>query len=689
VNYVRLIRLCLRLGVSIAVGIVVILLISLSNNTEVLERKFELVEKDENGAVTGLKLTHYVAGDRDTLRIAEFLLLRRLTFEGIEIDDPLMDRICRLPNLISISFPECRFTGKQLSKLQATGIRHLNLSRTTGIEDGITGIGGLSRLERLDLTGCQWISDIDLSELSRLPMLKELMAAETPISDKGFETLVELPHLERLNVAGCTALTDSVLLKMPEQSSLRSLSVADLPIRLAVISGLQTLRPDVSLNYNQGLAPDIQFLLENSNPGPPTINSIDAEIPAGQDLTVLKYLSELNSVRLVGSGVDDSVMPFLAQMRQLRALDLSNSRIAGGLATLPVVESLESVALNNCHIPQNVLQWLANLPNLKYLNLNRTTVLRPDSETAHAGPMEFRYLVQLHASDSRLPFGSMRLHAARFLRLDGCGLTDEMLQNFEWPGDLQTLDLARNPLLGDPALIGRLKPVRFLNLANTEISDDSLKHLKLPSDDWGVILDLSATKISSSGLANLSSTRIGILKVRRITFTEESMSILASLAHLKCLDIRGCLFPSDLWSRLEELKKLTNVAVSGTFEVTQPLCESQLASRINSLVLDKPTQESLDILGRFPSLNFLGLTECHLEDSHAMAIQRLPGLTSLSLHRCELSPEAIETLFQNSQLKLIRTSDEEQCRKWNDSGTEMNPRVYMLTDDPYEFTMDE
>ncbi len=689
-KYFRLVPFCLRLGVWVAVGIVVILLISLSKNTEELEHKFELVEKDENGAVAGLRLTQYVAGDRDIiLRIDEFQSLRRLTVEGIEVDDSLMDGICRLPSLTSIEFPECSLTTKQLSKLQSLNIHHLNLTRTTGIEDGTTSIAGLSGLERLDLTGCQWISDIDLRELSRLPMLKELVVAETPLSDKGFEILVSLPHLERLTVAGCSALTDSVLLKLPRESSLRSLTVIDLPVRLSIISDLQRLRPDVSFNYFQGLAPDLQFLLPDATPVRQRIDSIDAEIPAGQDLSVLQYLPELEELRLVGAGVDDSIMPFIAQMRKLRSLNLSDSQIAGGLATLPVRESLKRVTLSNCRLPPEVLQWLADLPKLTSLNLNHTTVLQPEHEAAHGRPIEFRNLFHFDASESQLPLESMRLPQAKFLRLDGCGLTDEVLTNLELPADLQSLDLSRNPLRGDPALIGRLKPVRVLNLANTEISDGSLQHLELPSIDWGVVLDLSGTKVTGRGLANLRSTRIGNLKVRRITFTEESMPILAAMAHLKGLDVRGCQLPPDFWSRLEELKKLKHVGLSGTIEVTQPLSESQLASRIGSLVLDNPSQKSLDTLSKFTSLQFLGLTGCHLEDSHALAIQRLPGLIYFSLHQCELSSKAVEILIQSSRLKIIRTSDQEQCGNWKDAESEMSPQVHMLTYDPYDFMMDE
>lgn len=115
----------------------------------------------------------------------------------------------------------------------------------------------------------------------------------------------------------------------------------------------------VSLNFHQVTA-EKTLVLSGRN--------VDSALVC---MTVRKF-PDLVFVQLVSAGIDDSVLPCLADLPDLRYLDISDSPVTvAGLVQLGSLQRLRTLVIRNCpNVDSDSLPQLAKLKNLESLELS-------------------------------------------------------------------------------------------------------------------------------------------------------------------------------------------------------------------------------------------------------------------------------------------------------------------------------
>lgn len=181
------------------------------------------------------------------------------------------------------------------------------------------------------------------------------------------------------------------------------------------------------------------------------------------------------------------------------------------------------------------------------------------------------------------------LHALRWMRLFGCQITDEALQQMTDLPNLKFLDLDHNETTTDASLahIATSFPaMEYLSLHSTSISDDGIKHLAALKQLQ--VLSLLGTKISGAGLKHLADhPSLRELFLGFTTITQEHVQRLSSIPHLETLSVwRATLTDESVaeLARLTKLKRLDlrdstiNSANVAQLKAALPNCDIQVFS---------------------------------------------------------------------------------------------------------------
>lgn len=131
------------------------------------------------------------------LRVADFDFCSKITDDGITT----LGRLC--PDLNILELQECDLitdAGVQALVGSCKNLTRLNLKECDKLSDGALGfIGGLSKLEELDVQDCDLISNRGLQSLDNLKMLNLNYCSE--ITDKGLSTIAsKSPALEHISL---------------------------------------------------------------------------------------------------------------------------------------------------------------------------------------------------------------------------------------------------------------------------------------------------------------------------------------------------------------------------------------------------------------------------------------------------------------------------------------------------------
>ncbi|MFP6596012.1 MAG: tetratricopeptide repeat protein, partial [Candidatus Hydrogenedentota bacterium] len=175
------------------------------------------------------------------------LFLPETTVETLDISDNPFETewlpwVAQFETMESLNIHNTRIDDEGLSHLaEHSGLRFLELPDDAG-DDGLKHLGGLTRLESLDLSRRR-VTDRGLSFLGGLESLRELNLSATSISDKGIASLIPLERLRSLNLS-YTRVGDDALVSIGELVQLRTL---DLTATRVTDIGLYSLAPLESL----------------------------------------------------------------------------------------------------------------------------------------------------------------------------------------------------------------------------------------------------------------------------------------------------------------------------------------------------------------------------------------------------------------------------------------------------------
>ncbi len=215
---------------------------------------------------------------------------------------------------------------------------------------------GLTQLQQLTLmrTG---ISDCTLQNLQGMHNLRVLdLSANDNIRGSGLGVLRTMPHLKTLNLH-LTYINDNSLSNLQGLQELQELDLSHTYIYGHGLKYLGNLRNLRKINLNSD--PNIRG---------PGLESL-ATIPALRELNLgCTYWGKPCSI-------DDSGTIYLAQLTQLKSLDLSGNKITDkGLKNLFRLKHLENLNLGGTKIGDESIGFLKKFPQLKSLHLGGTKI---------------------------------------------------------------------------------------------------------------------------------------------------------------------------------------------------------------------------------------------------------------------------------------------------------------------------
>ncbi len=494
----------------------------------------------------------------DLALLQELPHLQVLRLTDIPLDGPGLGD---LPHLQELSIAHLRRIPRAMGLAEVGRLRHtlrsLRLELPWFGNDDLVDLRMLEWLETLELS---WgvITAAGLRYLAALPRLRHLQLSQRQLRDADAAILATCTALETLHVSD-TLITDAGLIQFSAMPRLRQLGIESIePFTQRSIAALCHAPAMEDLWLASEAAPPecLEGLTQNT-----TIRRLSLGVPiTNQSVPFLNRLERLEELDLSEAQIDDTGTVALAQLHQLRVLDLSYNRAIGDrtLAYVGTLSHLEILRLEDVKITSVGLAHLAGLHQLKILvcecvpgtrvdlnlfqHIPQLEVLSlydgtPDGDLTllqHLSRLEFLLLSNLCPGDLIPLRGLPRLVE---VRLGQCHLDADDIAALRHLPSLRSLVLGGSVLTDAGwAALGKLTQIRDLYLGASNIQDRHLAHLAGLSHLRE--LDLEGTQISAAGLPALG--QLTGLETLRLRDTPVSSSVsgdapLTALAHLQAL----------------------------------------------------------------------------------------------------------------------------------------------------------
>ncbi len=622
--------------------------------------------RDGDQRVIGIELNKGDLYEELADDIAKQSSLKSFHGKDIHCTDELISALTSLPNLKSVRLERCNVTTAQLQMLSQLALKLLSLSDSKGPESGRSSLETHTELTDLDLSGCVWIHEEDLASLTKLPELQSLDLSRTRISNSGLQVLAECDSLNRINLSFCSQLNSESLKTLQLFSHLQQVTIAAVPLNLQAAAEFQQLCPNTKLTYDQSIAPDLQpliakYSLDAQNlaaekrwgraPETGSIRSLELHLPETTDLTPLQFLPQLESLRLTGAGVQDSILPIVFTSRGIKTLNLSHSHCSDlAMAGIQSLKALEELFLNDVTLGTKTFQSLATLPNLKKLHLNDATV-QIDASTE---VIRFEKLgsLSLNNTTSANRFVG-RIEAPQLIQLSlvSCNMYDDDIAFISRFSELRQLDLSENPIQGETLIELSALPIQTLMMQNTALTDRGLSGLS----NWKGLfsLYLTASPFDGSGFGECPNLSIQNLNLGQINLSEEGVNALCKTHGTEWLILVGAELPSGSIQRLVSHLPLKHLAIDGAHLTTEQLPTSVSSETLRGISIQDAMPEQLQYVDRFQSIEGVTLVECRLTTEAAKTLAQSSRLKRLAIRDCTLSNEALQILTTSETLQNI------------------------------------
>jgi len=314
----------------------------------------------------------------------------------------------------------------------------------------------------------------------------------------------------------------------------------------------------------------------------------DAQLELFKGLPSLTYLSLENSeVTNSGLGTLAGIVPQLKTLGLRKCTAVSDE----GLGQLKTLTNLEQLLLLYSRITDAGMPYVADLKGLRALDLRGCTQIT-DAGLAEVGKIST--LVDLKLRNFELTDAGVKHLANLKLRTleieDANSVTSDGMVHLAGMTDLTKLNLMRTHIddKGLESLAG-MKKLRDLRLRGTSIDGSGLKHV-LGSKDTLVYLDISETPFGSEGMPTIAEFKnletlemwaalirdddvpnlLGLTKLRDLSLeqcsrlTSAGLAKLAALPSLESLNIKQTRIDDDGLIELSKAPKLMSIDVSNT-----------------------------------------------------------------------------------------------------------------------------
>jgi Leucine-rich repeat (LRR) protein len=657
------------------------------------------IHVDESSVVTGIELSDEHLEPDLIADLGKLSTLKSILVRNAYIEDSLIEQIGKLPQLDTVCLTNCELTVDHLKALSELPLKCISLARSKNDKLSLRFLTRLTNLDRLDVSGCDWIDDEETKFLSAFPELRTADFSGTAITDIGVSQLCQCAHLHHINITGCLRVTEDGFRELSRCPKMRILVVREIPLNLAAIDTVQRSRADIILQFSQHLAPDLQAFLATgkplpSIPGPRSGSSVSttifrsglastvaAKFDSPTDFRVLGYLPQLTSLRLSGAGVTDDVLAHIPAMTELQILEITNSQLSpGAVARLPRMPELTTVSLLGNTIDSHTLHWLSKLPRLRRLDISSVTYV-PESVPLKSWRIRMLNALDLRHSDRATAIlQSLQTERLESLNVADCQLNDEdlsVLQKF--PG-LRDLVLSENPLTGSGLKALQNQLLSHLDLSGSSVTDSGLSCLS-QRDFLPGSLDVSNTQITGEFLHEC---RDGVreLRVNGSRFAEENLKALVNFSSLDFLDLRGVPIGGEELSQLVECPRLAGLGFTETGDVLSTLASTGMARQLRYLAIRGADRESLSSFPEFRHVQGALLELCELDEELARDIVNQTVCDNLTLDACRMSEKTVQ-VFAGIEgffsLKLLRMSpvSAESVRY-----IQRNPGFHFVQDNP-------
>jgi hypothetical protein len=410
---------------------------------------------------------------------------------------------------------------------------HVNLGGTSVGLDDLRRLRGCGWIIRLDLSNTN-TGDAALSQVALLRNLLELRLRNTRVTDKGLLALKPLDQLLILDVADTTATYGSLAelervmigANLQEQLAISRVKKADIIVDLGSVATRNVYTPTFRGSPQSVLA-SIQADLTEFGLQPDAAGAI--HLPA-------KHLT-------------------LADDEDLRRLDSAKSLSASGtvfpvrgLEFISKLKKLESVSIEDGetgNLRDNDLRWLAELPQLKKLELHSPNL-------TDTGIAQFARASQLTS-----------------LTLGGNGFTNDLFAAFRDAHNLESITVNGNKLT--PELVASLRGLRGLRQIELNLwyrgeggEPEAMLPESIESKEMRWILGRPPKEV--------------------VDATSESLQHLAAIPNLQHVTLRGNLMVADVLMPITKLRGLEWLKVDGRYvshdearkiQVAMPHCHVQ------------------------------------------------------------------------------------------------------------------
>ncbi|HEX2476670.1 MAG TPA: hypothetical protein VHK01_18095 [Lacipirellulaceae bacterium] len=410
---------------------------------------------------------------------------------------------------------------------------HVNLGGTSVGLDDLRRLRGCGWILRLDLSNTN-IGDTALSHVASLRNLLELRLRNTRVTDTGLLALKPLAQLLILDVADTAATYRSlgelergaIRANLQEQLAISRVRAAGIVVDL----GAAEIRPADMLTFSrspQSVIASIQADLTEFGLQPEAAGAI--HLPA-KHLTLaddedLRRLVSANSLSASGTVFPVKGLEFISKLKKLESVSIEEGQTG--------------------NLRDNDLRWLAELPQLKKLELHSPNL-------TDAGIARFARTPQLTS-----------------LTLGGNGFTNDLFAAFREAHNLESITVNGNKLT--PELVASLRGLR------------GLRQIELNLWYRGEGGEPEAT-LSESTESKEMRWILGRPPKEVVDATSESLQHLAAIPNLQHLTLRGNLMVADALMPITRLTGLEWLKVDGRYvshdearkiQVAMPHCHVQ------------------------------------------------------------------------------------------------------------------
>lgn len=173
------------------------------------------------------KLTLASANRLDLTHIGQLVSLRELLLYGCYVEARDIQHFATLPRLEKLIVNHSLIDDSALNNLLPLhkSLKHLDVRYSLHITDaGMLSVGKLN-LHELIIDDCRQVTDLGLSYLKSLSLLKLSAAGLHMVTDEGCQRLAEIKTLRDLNVSNCAQITDKGAETISSMIGLESLTM--------------------------------------------------------------------------------------------------------------------------------------------------------------------------------------------------------------------------------------------------------------------------------------------------------------------------------------------------------------------------------------------------------------------------------------------------------------------------------